>query len=174
MPCALTQDYNQANCGDLFGGLSTVYIMELYNLLTAPVTAGAVTAVTKVSTTYFRKYNLKVSTADADEAKTVNRENNTSMVKQSLRFPMQGLAVSLRNEIELLGKNLLVIVIVDENGMGWMYGKDRGMRLLTANAKTGKILSDFNGYELAFDAEEKELAVSVSPTIVLTLQTPGT
>jgi hypothetical protein len=174
MPCALTQDYNQAQCADLFGGLSTVYLLEFYNLLDAPVTAGAVTAVTKVSTTFFRKYNLKVSTADADEAMTVSRENNTKMVKQSLRFPMQGLAVTLRNEIELLAKNLLVIVIVDENGMGWMYGRERGMRLLTANAKTGKVLSDFNGYELAFDAEEKELAVSVSPSIIETLQTPGT
>jgi len=173
MPCALTQDYNQATCGDLFGGLSTVYIIEFPLVEAVPVTAGAATAVTKATAAFFRKYSLKVSTADADEALTVNRENNTSMVKQSLRFPIQGLSVSIRNEIELLKQNLLMVVIVDENGMGWLYGKDRGMRLLTTNAKTGKILSDFNGYELAFDAEEKELAVQVSPTIILTLQTPG-
>ena len=117
---------------------------------------------------------MEAHTGDGKETKTVNPANGTSNNKQSVAFPINGMSVSVRNEIEILAKNRLIIVLVDNNGNAWLYGKDFGLRLDSTNANTGKALADRNGYDLTFGGDEKELAPLVDPTIVSALQTAGT
>lgn len=171
--CALTQSYSQAACGDLFAGVSKVYIIEKANITASTITSGVITAITKATSKLFRLYDLKTATAEGKEVKTVNREADTSMVKQTVTFPLQGLSASLRGEIELLGKNLLVMVLLDENGTGWLYGKDKGLRMTTGNANTGKALGDAVGYELTFESDEKYLAYPIDATTLTSLTVAG-
>ena len=173
MSCALTSDYSQASCGDLFGGVPFIYIIEHGNISAVTVTSGVVTAITKVTATFFRKYNLKQGTADGKEVKTVNKDNGTSSTKQTVMFSQQGLSAALRTELELLCKNLLTVVVQDENGTGWLYGKDKGLRVTTADASTGKLLNDPNGYIINLEGEEKYFAYPLDSTTLGTLQTPG-
>lgn len=173
MPCALTQGYN-LDCRDSYGGVKEVYIMEFDNATTITLTAGVVSGITKASTKKFWKYNLITQTAEADEAMTGNRENGTVTVKQTIKFPINKMSAAVRAELMLLAKNRLLVVIVDENGTGWLYGYGRGLTSTTTAAKTGRVLADRNGYELTFEGEEKELAYSVDATTLGTLTTAGT
>ena len=103
-----------------------------------------------------------------------SRENGTTECDQSVKFPINKMSVAVRNELMLLGKNRLLFVIVDENGLGWLYGKEYGLMGETFDAKTGVQLADRNGYELAFAGKEKELAFNVDAATLLTLETAGT
>lgn len=172
MACALTQGYN-FDCRDNAGGIMTAYIMEKANATTITVAAGIVTGITKASAKRFWKYNLIAHTAEGEEALATSRENGTSANKQSLKFPLNKMTVAVRNELLLLAQNVLLIVIVDANGLGWLYGYEYGMMLATGTAKTGKALADRNGYELAFESDEKALAPNVDAATLLTLETPG-
>lgn len=172
MPCALTQGYN-LDCREGSGGLNTVRIMELESIATLTEAAGVVTALTKVATKKFYNYKLIAQTGEADEALTANRENGTIMVKQTVKFPINKMTVAVRNELLLLAKNRLVIAITDENGVTLLYGREKGLMITTASAKTGVKFGDRNGYELVFEGEEKTLAPSVDSATVLTLETAG-
>lgn len=171
MACALTQDL-QDDCRTGAGGVKTVYFME-YDNGTVTMAAGIVTAIGKTTGKFFRKYKLVAHTGEGEDALTASRENGTVMSKQSLKFPINKMSVAVRNEIMLLAANRLLVVIVDENGFGWLYGYEYGMMLATASAKTGKAVGDRNGYELAFESDEKVLAPNVDAATLLTLQTPG-
>lgn len=171
--CALTMGYVQ-DCQEFAGGVKSVHLIEFANVSIITVVAGVVTALTKVTGKQFRKYDIQAHTGEADNEGEVNIENGTRMAKQSVKFPINGMSVAIRNEIELLAVNRLLIAIEDENGLYWLFGKDYGMRLKTYSAKTGKALSDRNGYELAFEGEEKNLAPNVGSVIALGFETPGT
>lgn len=172
MPCNLTQGYN-LDCRDSYGGVKSVFIMELANATTITQAAGVVTAITKATGKLFYKYNLVAFTGEGDETITPSRENGTLSVTQNIKFPINKMTVAVRNELLLLAKNRLLMVLVDNNGIGWLFGYENGMMLGSSSAKTGKALGDRNGYELAFEGMEKENAYQVDAATLLTLVTAG-
>lgn len=172
MACALTQGYTRG-CDDGYGGVSVVHIMEFDNATAITVASGVVTAITKATGKLFRKYELIAHTAESSDEVTHIKEMGTTEVKQSVKFPINKMTVAVRNELMILRQNRVLIVVVDENGIGWLYGYTYGLTLATASAKTGVKLSDRNGYEIAFEGEEKEMAYQVDAATLLTLQTAG-
>lgn len=170
MPCALTQGFN-LDCRYSFGGVKEIFVIEYENIASITEVASIITVITKVATKVFRKYNLIAHTAEADEAFAGNREMGTLANKQTIKFPINKLTTSVRNELMLLAQNRLVFVFVDENGTGWMYGREYGLMMDTTSTKTGKVLSDRNGYELSFSGDEKNLCNEVNSTALGTLTT---
>ena len=170
MPCALSQGYN-LDCRLSYGGVKEIYVIEYDNVSSITQSAGVVTAITKVATKVFRKYALIAHTGESDEALTASREMGTLSNKQTIKFPINKMTVSVRNELFLLSQNRLMFVFVDENGTNWLYGSDYGLTLTTAAAKTGKVLADRNGYELVFEGDEKNLAYEVNAATLATLLT---
>ena len=168
--CSLTQGYN-LDCRLNYGGVKEIYIIEFDNVASFAQTAGVVTAITKVATKVFRKYNLIAHTAESDEALTASREMGTLSNKQTVKFPINKMTAAVRNELFLLAQNRLIFIFVDENSTNWMYGSDYGLTLTTASAKTGKVLADRNGYELVFEGDEKTLAYEVNDATLATLLT---
>ena len=172
MACALTQSYN-LDCRDSNGGVKEVYIMEFEKASAITVALGAVTVLTKTAASLFRKYSLISHTAEGDETVTASRENGTVMVKQSVKFPVNKMTTSVRNEILLLLQNRLLVVVVDQNGQGYLYGKDFGMMANNIAAKTGKTLADRNGYEIALESDEKTLAPTLAQSVIDSLVVAG-
>jgi hypothetical protein len=170
MPCALTQGYN-LDCRYNFGGIKEIYVIEFENVSSITEASGVISVITKVATKVFRKYNLIAHTAEADEALAASREMGTLSNKQTIKFPINKLTTAVRNELVLLAQNRLMFVYIDENGTGWMYGRDYGLMLDTSANKTGKVLADRNGYELSFSGDEKNLAYEVNSTALATLLT---
>ena len=105
MSCALTQGYT-LDCRLNYGGVAKVFIMEYDNATAITEASGVITAITKATSKLFREYKLIAHTAEADEAGTVNRENGTSMIKQSVKFPINKMTTSVRNEILLLARSI--------------------------------------------------------------------
>lgn len=168
MACILTQGYN-LDCRDSYGGVKEIYITETSSVNAITASAGVITAIDKTGTKVFFKYNLVAHTAEADQELTPSRENGTTMVKQTIKFPINKMTVAVRNELLLLAQNRLNIVVVDNNGVGWLYGEGNGMMLAPTTAKTGKVLGDRNGFELTFESDEKTLAQQVDAATLLTL-----
>jgi len=135
MACALTQGYS-LDCNDSSGGVKELYFIEKANA-TVAVTAGITTGITKATGKRFWKYQLIHQTAEVTESKVGSRENGTNMVTQTIKFPINKMSVSLRNELELAFQNLLYCIWVDNNGTPWLAGLEFGLILTQLDAKTG-------------------------------------
>lgn len=168
--CALTQDYS-FGCDVGVGGTKELYLIELENIDTLTESSGTLTAITKLAGKVFRKYQLVLETANFEEDITGNRQNGTLFYAQKGTIVLNKQQVAVRNEIMLLAKNRLVVVIKDNNLTYRLYGREFGMMLQTGAAATGTAWGDRNGYTLNFTGNELELSPFVLEAVIATLQT---
>lgn len=168
--CALTSDY-AFGCDVGVGGTKEVWLMELENVTSYTESSGTLTAITKVSGKIFRKYQLVLETASFEESITGNRQNGTLFYPQKGTIIINKQSVAVRNEILLLAKNRLVMVIKDNNLTYRLLGREYGLMLQTGSATTGVAWGDRNGYSLEFTGNELELAPFVLDAVIATLQT---
>ena len=168
--CALTQDYS-FGCDVGTGGTKEVWLIELNNVLSVTESSGTLTAITKTAGSVFRKYQLVLETAVFDESIVGNRANGTIFYDQKGTIVLNKQQVAVRNEILLLAKNYLIMVIHDNNDTYRMMGRQYGLRMETGTANTGTAWGDRNGYTLNFTGKEPELAPFVDAAVITTLQT---
>lgn len=172
MACALTSDYS-FGCDVGIGGTKELYLIELENVSSVTESSGTLTAITKATGAIFRKYQLVLETANFGEDITGNRQNGTLFYPQRGTIIINKQNVAVRNEILLLAKNRLIVVIKDNNLTYRLYGREYGLMLQTGTAETGTAWGDRNGYTLNFTGNELELAPFVTDAVIATLQTPG-
>ena len=172
MACALTTDYT-LDCRDSVGGIKEVYFMELGNLSSFTEASGVITALTKATGKRFYKYSLVKQTASFEDALTGNEELGTLYSAQKLVIELNKMQAATRNELFLLGKNLLACVVVDRNGKAFALGITNGLILKSAKGTTGTKMGDRNGYSLDFEGNEPNLAQEVQTSVVTALTTPG-
>lgn len=169
--CALTSDY-LFDCSSSSGGLGLqMWLIELGNIVSLGESSGTITAITKVATKIFRKYQLVRETALEEETITGNVQNGTVFFAQKLNVIINKQSVAVRNEILLLATNNLVAIVQDNNGTYRLLGRTLGLRLNDGSASSGTALGDRNGYALNFTGTEPALAPFVDPLVILTLQT---
>lgn len=171
MSCALSQGFN-FDCRDSIGGLKEVYLIEVGNISSVTEASGIVTAITNASGKRFWKYSLIRETSNFDQVITPNDQNGTLYYAQTLQIILNKLQASVRNEIMLLAQNNIAAVAVDNNGKGWLLGKEQGL-VLGGNSGTGTAWADRNGSTLNFAGNEKALAPEVTSGVIATLETPG-
>jgi len=172
MACALTTGFS-LDCRNSQGGIKEVYIMEVGNVSSYTESSGVITAITKASTKRFWKYSLIRETSTADETITGSEQNGTIFYAQKVDVIINTKSVTARNEILLLAQNHVVIVVVDNSGNAWLYGRVQGLMLNAGSAAMGTAWGDRNGYTLNFTGNETQLAPQVDSATVATLQTPG-
>ena len=171
MACALTQDYS-FGCDTGAGGVAKeCYIIELENITSLTESSGTITTVTKVATKIFRKYQLVQETASFEETITGNIQNGTLFYAQKGTIVLNKQQVAVRNEIMLLAKNRIVIIMQDNNATYRLYGRDQGIKLNSGSATSGTAWGDRNGYTLEFSGNEREMAPFVDASVIATLQT---
>ncbi len=170
MPCALTSSYT-LDCKDAIGGLKSVLFIEFKNVTTITVVANVVTAITKAAAKTFYKYELAKETSQFTETVTASAQNGTTYYAQSLNIILNKLQTATRNEILLLAQNNLIGIAEDKNGKYWLLGRLNGLDISGGTAQSGTASGDRNGYELTFDAQEKELAIEVNAGIIAGLLT---
>jgi hypothetical protein len=168
--CALTQDYS-FGCDVGTGGTKEVWLIELENISTMTESSGTLTAITKLAGKIFRKYQLVLETSNFQEDIVGNRQNGTIFYDQKGTIIINKQQVALRNEILLLAKNNLVMIIHDNNDTYRLYGRLYGLRVETGTAATGTAWGDRNGYTLNFTGKEPELSPFVQASVIATLQT---
>jgi hypothetical protein len=174
MSCALTQDYTLAgNCFSSKGGIRYVLIAEYENVASITVSAGAVGAMVLNTGKRFFKYELARATAEATADLQVNQENNSQHSIESIKIVLNTLTAAVSNELKSMAGNRLLIVVVDRNGNGWLFGQQYGMTAKSFKAMTGKAGADRNGYDLEFEGDEDELPPYVISSLYNSLTTPG-
>jgi len=149
MSCTLTSGYT-LDCKDSVGGLKEMYFIEFANVSSYTLTGNVITAITKASGKVFRKYELVRETAYLTQTYNDNIQNGTSYVTQEIELFIAKLSTTMRDEIQLLGQNRLIAVVVDNNGKAWLLGKTNGVERNGGSASTGTAFGDRNGYVLKF------------------------
>lgn len=168
MACALTQGYT-LDCKDSLGGIKAAWFISHQDVASVTEVEGVVTAITKDSGKVFYKYQLVRNTSSVTENVTASVENGTVFYAQELTIILNKLQANTRNEILLLAKNNLMVVLEDANGKYWLLGKDNGLDLTGGSAASGTAQGDRSGYTLTFSGGEKELAPEVASSVIATL-----
>lgn len=177
MACALTQGYT-LDCREGIGGIKEVYIIELLNVTAMTEVSGVITAITKETGKRFWKYSLVRETSNATETITGNEQNGTLYYAQQVQLILNKRQASVRNEVMLLAKNNLILIVVENavpgvNNKAWLFGKTQGLILSQGTSDTGTAWADRNGYTLPFTGNEPELAPEVQYSLLASLETPG-
>lgn len=172
MSCALTQNYT-LDCKDSLGGLTEVYFIEEANVTSYTAASGVITALTKAAGKKFYKYELVKGTSSFVENVNASVENGTIFYQQELTLVLNKLQVNTRNEILLLSKNVLGVVVKDNNGLYWYLGLTRGMDVTAGSGQSGTAEGDRSGYTLTFTGKEPEMAHSVASNVASALTTAG-
>lgn len=106
------------------------------------------------TTLYEYETNADQSTAMFDPMANVN---GTFYTHQTVNLVFTRLDATARNEIMLLGQHpKLTIVVLDANDTYWLYGQEKGMRLIESTGYFGTAPGDPRGYTLIFESNEKE------------------
>ncbi len=167
MACPLTQGYT-LDCKESLGGIKSLRFVEWNNMDTTTVVAGVSTIVMDASKKFW-KYELVRETSSFTETITANVQNGTIYYQQEVTMVLNKLKASTRNEILLLAKNRLAIIVEDMNSNYWLIGRLNGADITGGNSATGTATGDRNGYTLTFQAMEAEPAPSVLEANVLSI-----
>ena len=171
--CALTSDYTLDECKSGIAGLTKLYFIEKGNVTSMTEVSGVITAITKATGKKFRKYELQRETAFAEDNVESTPANGSIGYRQAITMILNRNSTALRNEILLLGKNLLLAVAEYRDGTFWLYGKTGGLDLNGGKKGSGTAANDRNGYELTFEGVEPELSVEVAADVAAALTTAG-
>lgn len=162
--CALVTDYS-IDCRDSVGGLKKIYITEWQNLSSTTVSSGVCTAITLVAGKKFWIFDVAKGTASSTDTLTASVENGTRFYTQTVNTVLHKMTAANRNIVEGLERNLLLVVTEDNNGNKFIYGRQRGMDVLTGEGASGVAFGDLNGYTLAMTGMEPARAESVTATL---------
>lgn len=171
MSCALTQGY-LLDCKDSLGGITEVYFMAEQDLASFTEASGVITALAKGVGKKFYKYELVKATSSFVENINASVENGTIFYQQELTVILNKLQANTRNEILLLAKNLLSVVVKDNNGKFWFLGLNRGMDITAGSSQSGTAEGDRSGYTLTFTGKEVALCPEVASGVAAVLTTP--
>jgi hypothetical protein len=168
MACALTQSF-PLGCRDSVGGIKTLYITEQANLASITTSGSTVTAITLNSGKVFWTYSLRKATSEFTEAITTSEANGSVYYKDDIKAVLYKLDANKQAELANLAQNLLLVIVLDNNGSYWLTGLVNGAQLQTSQAKTGKAFGDLNGYDLSLEAEEPQPAYNVPSNLIAAL-----
>ena len=177
MACALTSDFTFLGCKGGLGGIRKVYMTEWGNLAgagsTAPVvTAGVIGTWVLATGKKFRTYVLDQEFGAFTNPLNVN-ESGAVTYEPAIDFTIKGLSIANFIEIDLIAKNYLCMIVLDENGKYYAFGVDRPMGLSTATADTNTKLEEGANQKLSFKGKQSIYIYEVSSSLITALTTPA-
>ena len=165
MACDLTQGFT-VGCNDSAGGIAEFYFANMPTAFAIVEASGVVSSITSDGTTELSYYKYECTNAQGaastmNDNPTVNAQNGTSYFDQTCTYVLNKMDSAKRNEIKLLSRAKLSIIIKDNNGAYWLMGATNGVRMTAGDNGTGTALGDRNGYSLSFQGQEPEPMYSV-------------
>jgi hypothetical protein len=173
MPCLLTSGYNFAGCKGGAGGISEVLITEIENLTSSTFTANVYTALTMSTGKQFRRYILDKEMGSWSDNGTYTKESGTYTYAPTVSFTIKGISTALQAELKLIAQNTLILIVKDRNGVYRLFGREKGMDLMTVESTVGKAMTDFAGFNLNFVGGEIDFAHEVQTSLITALLSPA-
>ena len=176
MSCFLTTGY-ALGCRDAVGGIKTIYVQSLNATGSVNTNgSGLVTGFTptSVSGSWF-EYDLTKATSSMTETLNASTENGTLFYTPEVTFTINKLQTSVRNELRLLARNRLLVIVLDNNGRYWLLGAANGLEASAGTAGTGTAFGDRSGYEMTLTGMEPDAMLNILPATfsALTAQISG-
>lgn len=166
MSCGTLTGYTNP-CRTGVGGIRKVWAAFWTSGTTYTITSGQVTGVTGNPT--FVGYEQETESSDFKDQTQPSRINGTMYSEQDLTMMFLQGSASKRNEVLYMAQNRLLMVALDENGIYWLIGRQRGAMLEPSEFNSGKASGDMNGWTLKFKAKEPLPAETLQAGVVTTL-----
>ncbi len=164
MACELTQGF-AVGCNDSTGGIAEFWFANMpTDFAVAESATGEASAITGTGLTYY-KYettNAQGAASVINDNPTVNDQNGTSYFDQTCTYVLNKMDTAKRNEVKMLARAKLSVIVKDNNGIYWLMGRVNGVRMTAGDNGTGTALGDRNGYSLSFQAQETEPLIEVT------------
>lgn len=166
--CPLTTGFDLSSGCDVGpGGVQAIYFCETYNKNTFTAVAGVVTVMTLQAAKVFRKYVPRKNNAFFTDDATKDPITGGFSYKPTITLPLNSLITTLRQEVQLLLRNPLMIVVKDNQGLYRLFGYDNVMDCTTVGAASGATFGEGQKLNLVFAGEESIPAYEiVSPSIL--------
>lgn len=173
MACALIGGFT-SDCRDSVGGIREIkvraYPTDAVIASNFVVTSGIV-AITSPGTTGWYTYFMEDETGSISDAANVNRQQGTVFYQQEAKIVINKLTARLRNELQVIAKNRLLIAVRDWNDNYWLVGRDSGAVMSAGSLVTGTARGDRSGSEMTFIAKEVNPINNMSSATYDTLAT---
>lgn len=164
MACDLTTGFT-VGCNDSTGGIAEFWFANMVDdFAVAESATGEASGITGTGLIYY-KYettNAQGAASVINDNPTVNDQNGTSYFDQTCTYVLNKMDTAKRNEVKMLARAKLSVIVKDNNGIYWLMGKVNGVRMTAGDTGTGTALGDRNGYSLSFQAQETEPLTEVT------------
>jgi hypothetical protein len=131
--------------------------------------SGSVTAIASGSRSLWYTYYMERETALFESTQNVG--NGSQSYAQTGKIVFNRLSAQLSEELRVIGKNSVQIVVKTADGTNLLFGYEQGMDIVTSKGSTGTAKTDRNGYEIDFAGSERYDAPFISDAIYATLVT---
>ena len=156
-PCELSAGF-QLDCKSTIGGIKAIYLQQHADFLSGVTIDASSEEVEGLPTATVYKYVCPKHTGSFTEEIASSVENGTIFYTQTVTATFFALTADRRKQLELVGKNRLVVFVQDNNDNIWMVGRFDGAEVTAASTATGVAKGDLNGYTITLTAEEKNKA----------------
>ena len=160
MSCSLTTGY-ALGCRNSVGGIKTIFVQTFNPTGTVANTTGSVSGT--LAGTWF-EYDLTKATSSMTETLNASVENGTLFYTPEVTFTINKLQVAVRNELRLLARNRLIVIVQDNNSRYWLLGADNGLEATAGTAGTGTAFGDRSGYEMTLSGMETNPMLLIAST----------
>jgi hypothetical protein len=168
MPCLINSGYQITGCkGSNSGGVAYMYISPFSSTTVFNLDV-ANDIVSGITNTTFYTFDLTKQTCSFVDKPTVSIENDVIAYEPEITLVVNRLTPTLRNQLKALAQTRVHIIVLDNNGYYWLFGKNNGLDLSEATAGSGTKITDRSGYELKFKGLESVPAYNVSSSTSFT------
>jgi len=165
MSCSLTTGY-ALGCRDSVGGIKTIYVQAFNPTGSCNANlSGAVTGFTGYASGSFFEYDLTKATSSMTETLNASIENGSLFYTPEVTFTINKLQVAVRNELRLLARNRLLVIVQDNNSRYWVLGAANGLEATAGTAGTGTAFGDRSGYEMTLTGMEPDPMLLIASTV---------
>jgi len=171
MSCSLTTGY-ALGCRDSVGGIKTIYVQSFNPTGSCNTNgSGSVTGFTGYASGSFFEYDLTKATSSMTETLNASIENGSLFYTPEVTFTINKLQVLVRNELRLLARNRLLVIVQDNNNRYWVLGAANGLEATAGTAGSGTAFGDRSGYEMTLTGMEPDPMLLIESTTFTPLAT---
>lgn len=169
--CNITLTGINKDCEPSLGGVRRVWMANWCDVEGNVVVTDDV--ITSLPADIWHLYEFRKNTASLTS--TINKDDTTGViyVSSSLVLQLAGLDTAKRIEVVNMVKGELAVIAEDANGKFWYLGYDTPAEIADGStAETGQAKADFNGYNLTFTDESREIPYEVAESAMEPIISP--
>lgn len=156
-------------CDNNIGGLKAAYFLPFPEILSITATNGEVTGMTiGTACDGFVGFEFNKNSSSYTEEAAIDLVNGSTFYTVTTNLVIPRRDVDKRNALALVaaGQQDLAILLLDNNNIWWLQGKENGANLTAQGDGSGVTKADGSKYNITFTSEEPEQMYIVDAAII--------